>query len=415
VIEPGGDIHNALDGRRAWVNVGAAFAAMFTVFGVAYSFGAFFTPMADEFDASRSATSAVFSITAFAYFSLGLITGRVVDRRGPKPVLVVGAVALSTGLLLTSVVDRLWLGYVTYGAGVGIAVACGYVPMVAVVGGWFVRRRAAALGIAVAGIGLGTLVGAPAAASLIDHLGWRATYRVLAAVGGLVLLGCAAVARRPPVHAAPQLKADDAATDTAPRQPRLFAQLYVSGLFLSLALFLVFIFLAPFAEEHGTTEVAAATLVGIVGAASVVGRLALGAVADRLGAVRAYRATFLCIALSYMVWLTTTTYPWLVAFAVLFGVAYGGFIALSPAVMAHLFGTASMGRLVGLLYTSAGIGALVGPPLAGLAVDRTGSYRWAIAVAMILALAGWAVLLPLRGARENPSHDPSHDPSHAPR
>jgi MFS family permease len=392
------DQRDVVDGRRAWVNVGAAFAAMFTVFGVAYSFGAFFTPMADEFDASRSATSAVFSITAFAYFSLGLITGRVVDRRGPKPVLVTGAVALAAGLLLTSYVDRLWLGYVTYGAGVGIAVACGYVPMVAVVGGWFVRRRAAALGIAVAGIGLGTLVGAPAAASLIDHLGWRATYRVLAAVGGVALLGCAAVARRPPrpLTAAPDGETTTTTSVDAPGQSRLFAQLYVSGLLLSLALFLVFIFLAPFAEEHGTTEVAAATLVGIVGAASVVGRLALGAVADRLGAVRAYRATFLCIGLSYMVWLTTTTYPWLVAFAVLFGVAYGGFIALSPAVMAQLFGTASMGRLVGLLYTSAGIGALVGPPLAGLAVDRTGSYRWAIAVAMTLALAGWAVLLPLR-------------------
>jgi MFS family permease len=276
--------------------------------------------------------------------------------------------------------------------------------MVAVVGGWFVRRRAAALGIAVAGIGLGTLVGAPAAAGLIDHLGWRATYRVLAVVGGLALLGCAAVARRPPrpVVGAADRATRPTATATAtsfdaPGQSRLFAQLYVSGLLLSLALFLVFIFLAPFAEEHGTTEVAAATLVGIVGAASVAGRLALGAVADRLGAVRAYRATFLCIGLSYMVWLTTTTYPWLVAFAVLFGVAYGGFIALSPAVMAQLFGTASMGRLVGLLYTSAGIGALVGPPLAGLAVDRTGSYRWAIAVAMALALAGWAVLLPLRG------------------
>jgi MFS family permease len=83
---------------------------------------------------------------------------------------------------------------------------------------------------------------------------------------------------------------------------------------------------------------------------------------------------------------------------VLFGVSYGGFIALSPAVMADLFGTGAMGRLVGIQYTSAGIGALVGPPLAGLAVDGTGSYRWAIGGAMALAFAGWAVLGRLRAA-----------------
>jgi MFS family permease len=257
------------------------------------------------------------------------------------------------------------------------------------------------------------------AASLIDHFGWRVTYRILGALGGVALLGCAAVATRPPRPVAAATLADSGAEPSdgagavrdgrglTKAQSRLFVQLYVSGLFLSLALFLVFIFLAPFAEEHGVRHVAAATLVGIVGAASVVGRLALGVVADRLGAVRAYRASFLCIALSYLLWLTTTTYHWLVAFAVVFGVAYGGFIALSPAVMAQLFGTATMGRLVGLLYTSAGIGALVGPPLAGLAVDRTGSYRWAIAVAMGLAVGGWAVLLPLRGPAPSSGPEPA--------
>ena len=391
------EVSEEVDGRAAWVVVAAAFVSMFTVFGVAYSFGSFFGPMAKEFGASRSATSAVFSITAFVYFTLGMFSGRAVDRLGPKPVLVAGAVGLSVGLFLTSLVDSLWLGYVTYGAGVGVAVACGYVPMVAVVGGWFVRRRAAALGIAVSGIGMGTLVGAPAAASLIDELGWRTTYRVLAVVGGVALLLCAVVARRPPMPLAPAVSggADSAGVPASAARSPEFVRLYTSGLLLSLALFLVFIFLTPYAEEHDIRKTPAAALVGIVGAASVVGRLALGAVADRLGAVRAYKGSFLAIAASYPLWLFSTGYPGLVAFAVVFGVAYGGFIALSPAVMAHLFGTATMGRLVGLLYTSAGIGALVGPPLAGLTVDKTGSYRWGIGAAMALAAAGWLVLLPL--------------------
>lgn len=379
-----------LDGRQGWTNVATAFASMFTVFGVAYSFGAFFGPMSEEFGAGRSATSAVFSITAGLYFFLGVASGPAVDRYGPRPVLLAGGLAMGIGLAITSVVERLWLGYLAYGLGVGIGVACGYVPMLAVVGGWFVRKRSMALGIAVAGIGLGTLTVAPLAAALIERLGWRETYRVFAVVSATVLVVCAAVARRPPASAGP------VASDISPVRTQAFGAMYVSGLFISLALFLVFIFLVPFAEEHGTGKVAAAALVGVVGAASIGGRLGLGLLADRLGSIRMYRLCFLVMAASYVLWLTTTSYAVLFLFAVVFGVAYGGFIALSPAVMAELFGTAGMGRVIGVLYTSAGFGALVGPPLAGLIIDRTGSYRWAIAAAMVLAFIGWAVLLRLR-------------------
>ena len=381
---------NELESRRAWINVGAAFASMFTVFGVAYSFGAFFGPMSEEFGAGRSATSAFFSITAGLYFFLGLASGPAVDRYGPRPVLVTGALAMGIGLAITSVVDRLWLGYLSYGLGVGIGVACGYVPMLAVVGGWFARKRSMALGIAVAGIGLGTLAVAPLAAALIERFGWRETYRVFAIASAIVLLVCAAIARRPPVAGSAP------ASDISPIRTPAFSAMYVSGLFISLALFLVFIFLVPFAEENGAGKVAAAALVGVVGAASIGGRLGLGLLADRLGSIRMYRLCFFVMAASYVLWISTTRYAVLLVFAVIFGIAYGGFIALSPAVMAELFGTAGMGRVVGVLYTSAGFGALIGPPVAGLIIDRTDSYRWAIGTAMALAFVGWAVLLRLR-------------------
>jgi MFS family permease len=381
----------ALDGPTGWRNVGAAFVSMATVFGVAYSFGAFFTPMADEFGAGRSATSAVFSITAFLYFALGAGSGAAVDRFGPRPVLLIGAVAMGAGLALTSIVDRLWLGYLTYGIGVGIGVACGYVPMVAVVGGWFVRRRSMAFGIAVAGIGVGTLGVAPLAAVLIEDIGWRSTYRVFALAAVVAMIGCSFVASSPP-RATSGAAPAGGSTRREEIRSTPFVLLYVSGLLVSLALFMVFIFLAPFAEEQGAGKVAAAALVGVVGAASIAGRLLLGGMADRLGSVRTYKACFLVIAVSYLLWLATSSYPVLLVFAVIFGVAYGGFIALSPAVMADLFGTAAMGQLVGVLYTSAAFGALLGPPLAGLAVDRTGSYRWALAAASASAFVGWLIL-----------------------
>ncbi len=384
-------VEATMDRGQAWASVAAGFLATFTVFGVAYSFGPFFGPMAEEFGAGSGATSAVFSITACLYFLLGAVSGRATDRFGPRPVLIVGAVAMGLGLAGTAGVDRLWLGYVTYGSGVGIGVACGYVPMLAVVGGWFEERRSLALGVAVAGVGVGTLAVAPLAGALIARIGWRDTYLVFAAGSTVLLLICAAIVRRPPGSLDEE---QHLPVGRAARTPA-FASLYGSTLLLSLALFVPFVFLPSFAEARGVGKVAAAALVGIIGGTSVVGRLALGAVGDRIGRIRTYQACFFLVAASFPIWLVTDRYAWLVVFAVVLGFGYGGFIALNPAVVAELYGVRGLGGLIGVLYTSAGVGALVGTPAAGMVIDRTGSYDVAIIAAFILSLLSFLALLPL--------------------
>jgi MFS family permease len=392
---PGGAaaVGGTVDSARAWRAVLAGFTSMFAVFGVAYSFGAFFGPMGDELGSGRGATSLVFSITAFLWFTLGAVSGPAVDRYGPRPVLLTGAAVMGTGLLLTSQVDSIVVGYATYGVGVGVGVACGYVPMVAVVGGWFERRRSTALGVAVAGVGLGTVVAAPVAARLIDLYGWRTGYVVLAAASTALLLLAAALAERPPVPAA---SAVARSLGQAVRTPA-FASLYFSAVLLSLALFQVFVYLPDFAEDDGASEVAAAGLVAVVAAASIVGRLVLGPVADKVGRIRTYRLCFLVMGLSFAIWLGAPSYAWLVVFAAVMGAGYGGFVALSPAVVAEVFGVTGLGRLIGVLFTGAGLGALVGPPLAGLVIDAHG-YRWAIGASMVVALCAALALVPLGGA-----------------
>ena len=377
------------DSSTAWRNVVAGFISMYTVFGVAYSFGAFFKPMADEFGVGRSAAAAVFSITACIYFLAGSISGWAVDRVGPRKVLLSGAAVMSLGLLATSRVNALWQGYVTYGLGVGFGVACGYVPMLAVVGGWFERRRSAALGIAVAGIGLGTLSVAPVAAALIEAYGWRTTYVVFGVAAAALLTLSAALSSRPPGQIGALPRIGDAVKTQA------FVAMYVSGFLMSMALFQVFVFLAPYAEDHGVSEVKAAVLVGAVGGSSILGRIGLGVLGDRLGRVRTFQACFLAMALSYFIWLPSKSFWPLLAFAVVMGVGYGGFIALSPAVIADLFGTAGMGGVVGLSYTAAGVGGLIGPIAAGRVIDRFG-YGWAIFGSGCLALASFVALLFLK-------------------
>jgi MFS family permease len=379
-------------GRRT---VAAAFVSMAVVFGVAYSFGAFFVPMAAEFGTGSGATSVVFAVTAFCWFQLSPLSGRIADRVGPRPVLLAGAAALACGLLLTATVRQLWIGYLTYGAGVGIAVACGYVPLVAAVGGWFERRRAVAMAIAVAGIGVGTLLGAPLAATLIETIGWRGTHVVFGVVGAVLLVGCAALVRRPPQPAG------DGSGPPLRVLARMawFRSMYAATLLAAFALFVPVVHLPAYAATSGASPVAGAALIGIIGVASVVGRIALGAVADRFGRMRTFQASFAVLAVAFAFWLGHIAlggaYAVLVAFAVVLGVGYGGWIALQPAVVADTFGVRGLGRLVGIVYTAAGIGALLGVPVAGALVDATGGHGWAAGAAALCGLGAFAATIAL--------------------
>lgn len=379
-----------LDSPRAWVVVAAAFLAMFVVYGIVYSFGAFFDSMAEDFGTGKGATALMFSITTAFYFGLGLVSGRAADRVGPRPLLVVAAVVLGVALVLTSRVPSIWLGYLTYGIGVGIAVACAYVPMVATVGGWFLRRRTTALGVAVAGIGVGTLVVAPLSERLIDAHGWRTAYVVLGVAGSALLLVASLGAWRPPVTVA-----QEPVSLREIVRHRGFVILYTATALVSMSLFVPFVFIKDYATERGIDPAPATALVGIIGASSVVGRLGLGALGARLGATRLMQISFAIMTASFLIWLTAgDSYAHLVAFTIVMGVAYGGFIALAPAVTAGLFGTVGLGAVLGALYTAAAVGGLVGPPIAGAVIDHA-SYAAGISLAMAITAAATVVLFVL--------------------
>ena len=394
------------DSVRAWVVVAAAFAALFTLFGVAFSFGAFFGPISAEFGAGRAAASVVFSLTSLLFFTLGALSGPAADRLGPRPLLLAGAGAFGLGLAATAAADRLWIAYLTYGVGVGIGVGCAYVPIIAAVGGWFERRRALAVGVAVSGIGLGTLVAAPLAARFIDAYGWRTVYLGFAVAGSAVLVLSALLIPAPPDTPAGERRRTGAALRTP-----IYRWLYLANLLLCLVLFVPFVHLPAFAEEAGVAPTAAAGLVGIVGATSILGRVVLGAVADGAGPLRGYRVSFFLIGASFALWWFGDGFWFLAAFAAVLGVGYGGFVALSPVVLAAFFGVERLGGLLGVLLTANGVGSALGPPAVGFVVDATGSYTPAIAALMLLGLAAYGALLPLGRhvtARDSNHHDHPH-------
>ena len=395
------------EGGRAWVACGAAFVTMFVAVGTFFSFGAFLPALSRDLGASAGAAAGAFSLASAVFFGLGVLAGPALDRWGPRPVLLTGAGAYAAGLLAAATAPGLAVVYLGVGLGVGVSGACAFVPGVGVVSRWFHRRRTLAVGITVSGIGLGTLLVAPLSAALIGTVGWRGAYLTLATAGTPLLLAAALATPAPPVP-----PPGSAPLGHALRSPA-YRRLYLAQLLLAAALFVPFVHLPALATRRGLPPVTAAGLVGVVGAVSVLGRLALAPVAQRVGLTRTYRACFGLVAASFLLWLPRGAYPPLLAHAMLFGVGYGGFVALGPAVLAERFGVARMGSLLGVLYTSSAAGAAAGPAVAGVLVEHAG-YRWAGGVAAGLAALGAATIpghrLPGRTVRRTLAGWPAKGP-----
>ena len=393
---------------RGWLVVAAAFTVMFLGFGSAYTFSAFLAPLEHDFAASRGSVSFVFSLAGFLYFGLGIVSGPLADRFGARRFAVLGMALTGAGLALAATARSLPQVYAAYGLGVGLGVGASYVPAIAAVQRWFVRRRGVASGLAVSGIGVGTLAMPPLASALIESLGWRGAYLVL---GALVAVAGVAMALQidsdpaarglapdgdPPAAGGPAGPVDRAPPPGTPLgeaiRSRRFIGLYLGCLICSFGVFVPFVHLVPYAVDHGIARSSAALLLSAIGIGSTAGRFGLGGVADRFGRHRTLVLMFTGMAVSLTAWVVSTALWPLLGFALGYGVFYGGFVAIVPALVMDYFGSRYISSTIGALYTSVAFGSLIGPSAAGFAYDLRHSYTLPILASAAAALAAAAVV-----------------------
>lgn len=393
-----------------WTVVAAAFAITFVGFGSAYTFSAFVPSLQHAFGASRGAVSLVFSLAGFLYFALGVVSGPLADRWGARSLAMLGMVLVGAGLAFASVARTIFEVYVAYGLGVGLGVGCAYVPAIGAVQRWFVKRRGFASGIAVSGIGVGTLVMPPLASWLIDIAGWRGAYLVLGGLAAVIGMGMSWFIADDPrergtgpdgiplAMGEPSLVRAGASVGEAIRS-RQFAGLYAACLICSFGVFVPFVHLVPYALDHHVDPSAAVLLLGAIGVGSTLGRFFLGSLADRVGRQFFLLMMFAGMAAALATWAMATSWWPLAVFALLFGLFYGGWVAILPAVVMDYFGGRNVGSIIGILYTSVAIGTLVGPSAAGFIFDMRHSYTLPILASVganILAagIAAFAMRVP---------------------
>jgi predicted MFS family arabinose efflux permease len=286
---------------------------------------------------------------------------------------------------------------------VGFGVGCAYVPVVGVVQKWFRRRRGTASGLAVSGIGVGTLAMPPLAAVLIEWMSWRGAYIALGLASAAVGIALATIIVASPEERGLQVDGDSPTVSTLPDRPattigvgeafrsKAFVGLYAACFLCGLGVFIPFVHLVPDALDRGVEKTDAAFLISVIGAGSTAGRFLLGGLADRLGRDQFLTCMYFGMGAAMIFWAAVSGFVGLYLFALAFGAFYGGWVAILPTVVMDRFGGANVSGIIGVLYTSVALGTLVGPVAAGYVHDATGSYFPIIIACACTNLAAVAV------------------------
>jgi MFS family permease len=388
--------------RRAWIVVGAVWLTLAIASGLYFSFPVFFVALLDEFGWSRGATAAAFSISSVIQGVLSPVIGMLVDRVGPRRVMLGGAAVLGVACMLASRIGSLWSLYAVIGvfAAIGLC-AVSWVPSGTLIARWFAERRGSILGLAFSGMGAGVLVMGPLAQWLITTYGWRAAYAVLGAGTLAVLLPLVMFGvREAPVSAAVQARAEAEPRPEAARRDvadalttGAFWALFFAYLCTPLAVFSVVTHSVAFAVDHGFARLFVASIFGLTGLLSVVGRIAFGMAADRIGRASSATVSYACTALGTLSLLTLELWPHaaaLYAYAILFGLGFGARGPIITAMASQIFPGRRFGVIYGILSVGNGIGGGVAPWFGGFVHDLTGSYRVAFLVAVAFCAAGSA-------------------------
>lgn len=393
-----------IDGGWAWVVAAAAFTLMFIGYGAAYSFGVFFQPLASTFSADRAETSLVFSIVGGTYSTMGILSGPAADRFGTRPVCLIGMLGLGIGLIHASGAEALSQVYIGFGIGVSLGIGCIFAPANAGLQRWFTRNRGLASGLATTGVGVSILAVPPSVALLIDWWGWRDTMWALGAMALTAGSLAALFMGDPATNSAPatgHAVAESVEFDLGKAlTSRGFIMLWLSSMLCCAGIFVPFVHLVAYAIDQGLGERTGVFLIAMIGASSLFGRVVLTAASDRLGRRRSLVAMYLAMGAGFLLWrVAGDDRVLLTAFAVLFGVGYGGYVSMIAPILAEYFGIRKIGSLLGCFMSSVAIGGALGPWLAGYAFDISGNYDLPIVAVGVLGLfaAALAMGMPRRG------------------
>jgi MFS family permease len=397
-----------------WVVVGISGLVFAVVRGINDSFGLFLVAFVEEFGWSRAAVAGAFSFARAVEGAVSVAIGMLSDRLGLRRLVPICACIMAVGLLMASRIDSLWMLYLSYGLVFAIGITgVGDLAHLPVISRWFIKKRGTAIGIAMAGMGLGILLIVPLVQSFILHLGWRWAYVALAIFALVTIIpptllfqrerpedmGWLADGELPDDASLPTstVGAAHARVVSAPHDWTLRGALATPTLWFlfavrvmtPLGMMMVIPHHVAYLVDQGFDKLTAAFAFGSLGAFSFTGRVVFGSLSDRIG-----RAPTICLTYSLSIIgtfilmslhdPTHTALLW--CHIVIYGLGFGARGPLTSSLAIDLFHGKHYGAILGFLEIGSGLGGTIGPWFSGFLFDRTGSYTVSFSISMAVLL-----------------------------
>jgi MFS family permease len=401
--------------RKSWVILAGAFTTFTIGAGLMHSYTVFLIAFIEAFGWNRGETSIAYSVSQLVAGGTSPVVGTLVDRLGPRRLLLLGGGLLVLGLAGSALITQLWQIVVLYGVVMTFGANClGLVVFVPLLSRRFVRRRGMAISIVQSANGFARAISAPVVQFAISGIGWRMTYVAEAVFMAALVLPLAAWFRN---AEAPPPGQREPAGEAAPASPPVIASrgwtlaeamhtphfwlLFAVYLFTGLGSFFVSLHQLAFAVDRGFDKLYAAEVLGMGAFLAIFGTIVTGTLSDYIGrelsAIMAYGFSIVGVVCALFI-TNSSQHLLLWLHACLFGLTWGARGPAITAKTADLFPGAQLGAILGVITIGSGLGAALGSWGAGFIFDLSGSYELAFILSIAAYLCGvvafWALRRP---------------------
>ena len=391
-----------MNARYRWVIVAAGAFMGCVAIGSIFSLPVFLQPISAATGWSR--TDIALAMT-FNFITMGIASfgwGMLMDRFGPRAVLLCGSTVLGFGLMLASRATTVAAFQFCYGVLVGAGGGAIFAPLMATVTAWFDRHRSLAVSLVSAGMGVAPMTVAPIAAQLVSIYDWRFAQLSIAIAVWSLLLPAALLVRRAPAVARDGSGRRAAEASMTLRAALMSPQFAVLGLtyFLCCATHSGPLFhTVSYAVSCGLPVVVAVSIYSVEGLSGLAGRVGFGLLSDRFGAKRTFVGGLLLQAVAAGAYMFAHEQYQFYGVATVFGFAYAGVMPLYAVLVRENFPVHIIGSVVGAATMASSLGMATGPLIGGVIFDTYGTYAWLYVSSFLVGLAAAAMMLTFRSSR----------------
>lgn len=399
-----------------WIIVGVTFVTMAIGVNARTSFSLLFPPILNEFGWDRGVTAGAFSFGFLISAIMSPLIGKLMDRGGPRAVMELGVALMAAGMLLAPLTTQPWHLYLTIGVLVGAGSVClGYSGQSLYLPNWFSRKRGLAIGLAFAGVGVGSVTLLPWVQAIIEQSGWRTACTTLGLLLLIALVPINLLLRKRPQDLGLLPDGDGAPSESQPVLSNVVDPVWASidwtlgramrtarfwwlavGLFGGLyCWYAVQVHQTKYLLDIGFTPGVAAWALGMVSLFGVPGQILLGHLSDRIGREWIWTVSGIGFAICFAALIALENAPsMLLVYVVVISQGFLGYgvTSIMGAVVAEIFQGEHFGSIFGTLMLAALAGGAAGPLVTGVLHDHFGTYTIAFALGIVVSLLAAAAV-----------------------